>query len=49
MGTLVNSEDPYEMQHNGAFYQGLNCLLLKIKTNFRDRNISSVPYLLNQY
>ena len=27
MGTLVNSEDPDEMQHNGAFHQGLHCLL----------------------
>ena len=27
MGTLVNSEDPDEMQHNAAFHQGLHCLL----------------------
>ena len=27
MGTLVNSEDSYEMQHNAAFHQGLHCLL----------------------
>ena len=26
-GTLVNSEDPDEMQHNAAFHQGLHCLL----------------------
>ena len=26
MGTLTNSEDPDEMQHNAAFYQGLHCL-----------------------
>ena len=26
MGTLANSEDPGEMQHNAAFYQGLHCL-----------------------
>ena len=27
MGTLANSKDPDEMQHNAAFHQGLNCLL----------------------
>ena len=27
MGTLANSQDPYEMQHNAAFHQGLHCLL----------------------
>ena len=27
MGTLANSEDPDEMQHNAAFRQGLHCLL----------------------
>ena len=27
MGTLVNSEDPDEMQHNAAFHQRLHCLL----------------------
>ena len=27
MGTLENSEDPDEMQHNAAFHQGLHCLL----------------------
>ena len=27
MDTLVNSEDPDEMQHNTAFHQGLPCLL----------------------
>ena len=25
--TLANREDPDEMQHNAAFYQGLHCLL----------------------
>ena len=34
MGTLANSEDPDEMQHNAAFHQGLHCLL-KIKTNIQ--------------
>ena len=27
MGTLANSEDPDKMPHNGAFHQGLHCLL----------------------
>ena len=27
MGTLANIEDPYELQHNAAFHQGLHCLL----------------------
>ena len=26
MSTFANSEDPYEMQHNAAFHQGLHCL-----------------------
>ena len=27
MGTLTNSEDPDEMQHNAAFHQGLHFLV----------------------
>ena len=27
MGTLANSEDPDEMQHDAALHQGLHCLL----------------------
>ena len=27
MGTLANSEDPDEMQHDAAFHLGLHCLL----------------------
>ena len=27
MGTLANSEDPDEMQHDAAFHQGLHYLL----------------------
>ena len=27
MGTLANSKDPDEMQHNAAFHQALHCLL----------------------
>ena len=27
MGTLVNCEDPDEMQHNAAFHLDLHCLL----------------------
>ena len=27
MSTLTYSENPDEMQHNAAFYQGLHCLL----------------------
>ena len=27
MGTLENSSDPDEMQHDAAFHLGLNCLL----------------------
>ena len=26
MGTLANSDDPDEMQHDAAFHQGLHCL-----------------------
>ena len=28
MGTLAYSDDPDEMQHNAAFHQGLQCLLI---------------------
>ena len=35
-GTLENSEDPDEMPQNVAFHQDLHCLLIKIKTIFRD-------------
>ena len=38
MGTLVNSEDPDEMQRNAAFHQDLHCA--KSKETFRDRNTS---------
>ena len=31
MGTLANSEDPDEMQHEAAFHQGLHCLLRVIQ------------------
>ena len=27
MGSLANSEDPDEMQHDAAFHLGLHCLL----------------------
>ena len=27
MGSLANSEDPDEMQHDAVFHQGLRCLL----------------------
>ena len=38
-GTLANNEDPDEMPHNAAFYQGLH-IFAKIKTNLHDRNAS---------
>ena len=28
MGPFANSEDPDEMQHDAAFHQGLQCLLI---------------------
>ena len=34
MGTLANSENLDEMQHNAAFHQGLHCLL-KLKQPLR--------------
>ena len=33
MGTLANSENPDEMPHNAAFYQGLHCFLRKNLTS----------------
>ena len=29
MGTLANNADPFKMQHNAAFHQGLHCLKIK--------------------
>ena len=34
MGTLANSEDPDEMQHNAAFHQCLHCLLRYIQSSW---------------
>ena len=42
MSTLVNSEDPDEMQHNAAFHQGLHCLQ-------RLKKSSGIELYLNQY
>ena len=39
MGTLANSEDPDEMQHNAAFHLGLHCLL-RLKQPSQTENIS---------
>ena len=36
-GTLANREEPDEMPHKAAFYQGLH-FFAKIKTNLHDRN-----------
>ena len=33
MGTLANSENQDEMQHNAAFHQGLHCLLRLIQSS----------------
>ena len=42
MGTLANSKDPDEMQHNAAFHQGLHCVLILIKHSVREMN--AFPY-----
>ena len=39
MGTLANSADPDEMQHNAAFNKGF-ALFAKMKTTLRDTNTS---------
>ena len=39
MGTLTNSEDPYEMPHNVAFHQGLLC---KGKTDLQTKEYNTV-------
>ena len=39
MGTLVNSEEIDERQHDAAFDQGPHCLL-RLKPTTRDRNAS---------
>ena len=31
MGTLANSGDPDEIQHNAAFHLGLHCLLILLQ------------------
>ena len=49
MGTISDSADPDEMQHNAAFHQCLHCLL-SFATPFRNRNISlfreKIPVIL---
>ena len=42
MGSLANSEDPDEMQHDAAFHQGLHCLL-SFKTTYSDRKYIIAP------
>ena len=46
MGTFANSEDPDEMQHNAAFYQGLHCLLIS-KTNFQGQKYIIIKKILD--
>ena len=43
-GTLANSKDPDEMQHNSAFHQDLHCFA-KIKTTCRGRKTSELRKL----
>ena len=49
MGTLANTEDPDEMQHNAAFHQGRHCLLRlnqpsgpKMRHNLEDFTVHNV-------
>ena len=42
MRSLVNTEDPDEMSHNVAFYQGLHCLLRQKRSSEED--IISEPW-----
>ena len=39
MGTLANSEDSDEMQHNAAFHQGLHCLLRLKRSSEKKKSI----------
>ena len=40
---FAKSEDPDEVQHNAAFYQGLqSTLFIKVKKNFRQKNTISL-------
>ena len=34
-GTLANSEEPDEMQHNAAFHQGLHCFLRLKRSSYK--------------
>ena len=45
MGPMANCEDPEEMQHNAAFYQGLHILLrLKQPSGIEiHRNLEILP------
>ena len=42
MGTLVNSEDPGEMQHDAAFHQSLHCNKRSGTEIYHNSEISSV-------
>ena len=45
MGTLANSEDPDEKQHNAAFHQGLHCLLRLKQPSGTEKTIFRKFYL----
>ena len=54
MGTLANSEDPDEMQHNVAFHRGLHCLLrlkqpagTEIHHNFENSTCDPLKYTMD--
>ena len=46
MSTLVNSEDPDEMQHNAAFHQGLHCLLRRKRSSDKRKQYFFLNYNL---
>ena len=54
MGTLANSEDPNEMQHNAAFHQDLHCLIrlkqpsgAEISDNLENCNCDPLKYIMD--
>ena len=43
MGTLANSEDPDEMQHNVAFHEVLHCFLRLKQSSWTKENSTRDP------
>ena len=49
LGTLTNSVDPDEMQHNAAFHLGLHCLLRLKQPSGTEIHLNLENYICNPF